>query len=132
MGHIDGTLLLANADDIAWKKRDGIVKLWLYGTLSPKLFQSSFITGSTSRQIWQRIENQFRNNKDARALRLDNELRTKEIGNMKVADYCSQMKKLADSLGHVDAPVQDRNLVMYILNGLNAKFDNIINVIKHR
>lgn len=74
LGHIDGTLLPANDDDIARKKRDGIVKLWLYGTLSPKLFQNSFITGSTSRDIWLRIENQFRNNKDARALRLDSEL----------------------------------------------------------
>ncbi|CAL9232749.1 unnamed protein product, partial [Arabidopsis halleri] len=132
LGHIDGTLLPANADDVAWQKRDGIVKLWLYGTLTPKQFQGSFVSGSTSREVWLRIENQFRNNKDARALRLDNELRTKEIGDMKVADYCREMKKLADSLGNVDAPVQDRTLVMYVLNGLNAKFDNIINVIKHR
>lgn len=62
---------------------------------------------------------------------MDNELRTKEIGDMKVTDYCREMKKLADSLSNVDAPVQDRTLVMYVLNGLNAKFDNIINVIKH-
>lgn len=41
------------------------------------------------------------------------------------------MKKLTDSLSNVDAPVQDRTLVMYVLNDLNAKFDNIINVIKH-
>lgn len=132
LGLIDGSSLPANDADVAWKKRDGIVKLWLYRTLSPKLFQGSFVTGSTSRQIWLRIENQFRNNKDARALRLDNELRTKDIGDMKLADYCNEMKKLADSLSNVDAPVQDRTLVMYVLNGLNAKFDNIINVIKHR
>ena len=114
LGHIDGTLLPANAGDINWQKRDGIVKIWLYGTLTPKQFQGSFVSGSTSREIWLRIENQFRNNKDARALRLDNELRTKEIGDMKVADYCREMKKLADSLSNVDAPVQDRTLVMYM------------------
>ncbi|CAA0272982.1 unnamed protein product [Arabidopsis thaliana] len=132
LGHIDGTLQPANTVDVNWQKRDGIVKLWLYGTLTPKQFQGSFVFGSTSREIWLRIENQFRNNKDARALRLDNELRTKEIGDMKIADYCREMKKLPDSLSNVDAPVQDRTLMMYVLNGLNAKFDNIINVIKHR
>lgn len=132
LGYIDGSTLPANANDTAWKKRDGIVKLWLYGTLSPKLFQACFVTGSSSRDIWLRIENQFRNNKDARAIILDNELHTKEIGDLKVADYCRDMKRLADTLSNVDAPVQDRTLVMYVLNGLNAKFDNIINVIKHR
>lgn len=132
LGYIDGTTLPTDANDAAWKKRDGIVKLWLYGTLSPKLFQACFITGPTSRDIWLRIENHFRNNKDARAIRLYNELRTKEIGDLKVADYCREMKRLADSLSNFDAPVQDRTLVMYVLNGLNAKFDNIINVIKHR
>ncbi|KAL9308236.1 hypothetical protein AtEden1_Chr1g0037861 [Arabidopsis thaliana] len=132
MGHIDGTLLPTNANDVNWQKRDGIVKLSLYGTLTPKQFQGSFVTGSTSRDIWLRIKNQFRNNKDARALRLDSELRTKDIGDMRVADYYRKMKKLADSLRNVDVPVTDRNLVMYVLNGLNPKFDNIINVIKHR
>ncbi|KAG7648706.1 GAG-pre-integrase domain [Arabidopsis thaliana x Arabidopsis arenosa] len=117
LGHIDGTLQPANAADVNWQKRDGIVKLWLYGTLTPKQFQGSFVFGSTSREIWLRIENQFRNNKDARALRLDNELRTKEIGDMKIADYCREMKKLPDSLSNVDAPVQDRTLMMYVLNG---------------
>ena len=51
---------------------------------------------------------------------------------MTVAEYGQKMKKLADSLNNVDAPVQERNLVMYVLNGLYARFDNIINVIKHR
>ncbi|XP_020865764.1 uncharacterized protein LOC110224232 [Arabidopsis lyrata subsp. lyrata] len=32
----------------------------------------------------------------------------------------------------MDAPVTDRALVMHLLNGLSDKFDNIINVIKHK
>lgn len=130
LGHIDDTPFPVNDNDIAWKKH--IVKLWLYGTLSPKLFQGSFVTGSTFHDIWLRIENQFRNNKDARAIRLDNELRTKDIGDMKIADYCREIKKLVDSLNNIGVPVQDKTLVMYVLNDLNAKFDNIINVIKNR
>lgn len=102
IGHVDGTSLPADDNDLTWRKRDGVVKLWLYGTLSQKLFQGSFVTGSTSRQIWLRIENQFRNNKDTRAIHLYNELRTKEIGDMMVSDYCQDMKKLADSLANVE------------------------------
>lgn len=98
LGQIEITILPVNDNNMVWKKRDDIVKLWLYGTLSTKLFQASFVFGSTTRDIWLRVENQFWNNKDARTLRLDNELWTKEIGDLKVAEYCHEMKKLADSL----------------------------------
>lgn len=78
-----------------------------------------------------RIENQFRNNKEARAIQLDNELRNKEIGDLSIKDYNQSLKTIADLLANVEAPMNERLLVMYILNGLNEKFDNIINVIKH-
>lgn len=106
--------------------------MWIYGTLAPPFFRSSFQTGGTARDIWLRIENQFRNNKEARAIQLDNELRTTEIGDKSIKDYCQKLKSLSDLLANVDAPVSDRTLVMYLLNGLNEKFDYIINVIKHK
>ena len=80
-GHLDGTLEPADANDAAWTKKDGLVKLWLYGTLSKNLFKSTFRAGGTSRDVWLRIENFFRNNKEARAIQLDNQLRTKERQN---------------------------------------------------
>ncbi|XP_019094800.1 PREDICTED: uncharacterized protein LOC104758527 [Camelina sativa] len=132
LGHIDGTLLPANANDTAWFKRDGLVKLWIYGTLAPDLFRSSFETGGTSRDVWRRVENQFRNNKEARAIQLDAELRSQEIGDRTIQEYCQKIKSLANLLTNVDAPVNERTLVTYLLNGLNEKFDYIINVIKHK
>ncbi|KFK25889.1 hypothetical protein AALP_AA8G175400 [Arabis alpina] len=131
LGHIDGILVATGDDDIAWKKRDGLVKLWIYGTLAKPLFQSAFHVGSSARQIWLRVENLFRDNKETRAIQLDNDLRTKEIGDLSVHDYCQELKSIADLMANVGAPVSDRTLVTYLLNGLNAKFDNIINVIKH-
>lgn len=55
-----------------------------------------------------------------------------EIEDLPVRDYCQKMKSTADLLSNVGTPVNDRILVMYIINGLNEKFDNIINVIKHK
>lgn len=65
-------------------------------------------------------------------MHIDNELRTLEIGDQTIRDYAQTLKSLADLLSNLDSPVIDRNLVMYMLNGLNEKFDNIINVIKHQ
>ncbi|XP_013633277.1 PREDICTED: uncharacterized protein LOC106338974, partial [Brassica oleracea var. oleracea] len=132
LGHLAGTTQPQDDADVAWKKRDSLVKLWIYGTLTQPLFRSSFKTGGTARDVWLRIENQFRNNKEARAIQLDNGLRTTEIGDQTIHEYTQKLKSLADLLTNVDAPVSDRTLVMYLLNGLNEKYDNIINVIKHK
>ena len=131
-GHLDGTLLPANDADEAWKKRDGLVKLWIYGTLSKDLFKSAFKTRRTSREIWLRLENFFRNNKEARAIQLDHKLRNTEMGDISIHSYCQELKSIADLLSNVDAAVTERTLVTYLLNGLNGKYDNIINVIMHR
>ena len=129
---MDGTLLPADDNDAAWKKRDGLVKLWLYGTLSKDLFKSTFKTGGTSREIWTRLENFFRDNKEARAIQLDHKLRTQEISDLFIHAYCQELKTIADLLSNVEAPVSERTLITYMLNGLNGKYDNIINVIMHR
>lgn len=131
-GHLDGMLEPADANDAAWTKKDGLVKLWLYGTLSKNLFKSTFRAGGTSRDVWLRIENFFCNNKEARAIQLDNQLRTKEIGDKTIDDYSQELKSIADLLANVDAPVTERTLVTFMLNGLTPKYDNIINVIMHR
>lgn len=123
LGHVEGTLVPTGDNDQSWKKRDGLVKLWIYGTL---------LSFDHHSKLEVRIENQFRNNKEARAIQLDNELRTKEIGDMSVKDYCHSLKSISDLLFNVDAPVTERTLVMYMLNGLNERFDYIINVIKHQ
>ena len=130
LGHLDGTLLPADGD-IGWTKRDSLVKLWLYGTLSKDLFKSTFKPGGTSREIWIRLENFFRNNKEARAIQLDHKLRTTEIGDLSIHAYCQELKSISDLLANVDAPVSERTLVTYMLNRLNVKYDNI-NVIMRR
>ncbi|XP_010513681.1 PREDICTED: uncharacterized protein LOC104789728 [Camelina sativa] len=118
LGHIDGSFTPTNDNDQPWLKRDGLVKLWIYDTLAPPLFKSTFKTGGTAHDIWLRIENQFRNNKDARVMQIDNELHTMEIGDQSIQECCQALKSLVDLLSNLDSPVNNRNLVMYMLKGL--------------
>lgn len=132
LGHVDGSSTPTGDDDAPWHKKDALVKLWLYGTMTKSLFKSTFKKGGSAHDVWTRIENQFRNNKEARVMQLDNELRNKEIGDLSIHEYCQQLKSIADLLSNLDAPVADKTLVMYMLNGLNDKFDYVLNVIKHQ
>lgn len=78
------------------------------------------------------IGNFFRNNKEARAIHLEHELRTKEMRDLSMHAYFQALKSTYNLLANVDAPVAEKILVTYLLSGLSPKFDNIINVIMHR
>ncbi|KAG7620191.1 hypothetical protein ISN44_As04g012080 [Arabidopsis suecica] len=131
-GHIDGTSLPIGPTDATWKQLDNTVKMWIYGTISESLLNSVLKSQCSARELWLMLENLFLDNKEARAIQLENELRNLRIGDRSVHDYCQKLKSLSDTLANVDSPVSDRALVMHLLNGLSSKFDNIINVIKHR
>ncbi|XP_019056295.1 PREDICTED: uncharacterized protein LOC109116033 [Tarenaya hassleriana] len=132
MGHLDGTTQSTGEEDTYWARIDGLVKLWIYGTISKSLLTTVLKKKSTAHALWTRLENQFCDNKEARAIQLENDLHNLTIGDLAVHEYCHRLKKISDLLSNIDAEVSDRNLVMHMLNGLNEKFDNIVNVIKHK
>lgn len=106
--------------------------VWIYGTISDSIIDTVLKKNSTARDLWLSIESLFRDNKEARALQLENELRTMVIGDLTVHEYCQKMKTTADLLANIDAPVSERALVSHLLNGLSDKFDSIINVFQDK
>ncbi|KAJ9535086.1 hypothetical protein OSB04_un001838 [Centaurea solstitialis] len=128
--HLDGSN--HKPDDKEWCKVDSIVKQWIYGTISQTLLQTILKNDSTARDVWQAIENLFRDNKEAKALELDNELRNIVIGDSTIMEYCSRIKGISDLLTNIGSPVSERNLVTYAINGLSPKYDVIATTIRHR
>ena len=130
--HLDGSSVATPETEKTWKERDGLVKMWIYGTITDSLVETILTPKSTARDLWLALENLFRDNKENRALQLENELRTITIGDTMVQEYCRKLKSLSDLLANIESPVTDRQLVMHCLNGLNDKFEGIHNVIRHR
>lgn len=130
--HIDGSSSPTPTTEKQWRERDGLVKMWIYGTISETILDTVLKTKCTSRELWLSIENLFRDNKEVRAIELDHELRTMTMGDLDLTEYCRKLKKTSDLLANIESPVLERTLVTYLLNGLTEKYDNIINVIKHQ
>ncbi|GJY99968.1 hypothetical protein Tco_0517398 [Tanacetum coccineum] len=74
----------------------------------------------------------FIDNKDARAISLDNELRAVKIGKMSVNEYCTKIKSMANRLKNLDCEVSEKNLVIYAVNGLDSRFATLFEIIRHR
>lgn len=117
-----------------WLKVDAVVTMWMYTTMTQELIHDVLDDDACARVIWLNIEKSFRDNKDARALQIDSELRSISMGDLTVQSYCAKIKHLADLLERLDknSKIPDKYLVIYTINGLSSRFDNVGGIIHHR
>ncbi|XP_021316676.1 uncharacterized protein LOC110435442 [Sorghum bicolor] len=118
---LDDHVLLDTAGVVptpSWLRLDNVVLPWILGTISLDLHDLVRNTPS-ARGAWLALEGQFLGNAKARALRLDASFRTFVQGDLSVSEYCRQMKGMADSLGDLGWPVEDRILVLNVLHGFS-------------
>ncbi|GJX45521.1 hypothetical protein Tco_0262197 [Tanacetum coccineum] len=92
-----------------WCQLDDLIKMWILGSLCDSLQEQ-----------------------DARAINLDNELRSIKIGKMTVNEYCTKIKSMANRLKNLDCQVSEKNLVIYVVNGLDSRFATLVEIIRHR
>ncbi|GKE62835.1 hybrid signal transduction histidine kinase M [Tanacetum coccineum] len=71
-------------------------------------------------------------NKDSRAINIDNELRSIKIEKMTVNEYCTKIRSMEDRLKNLGGEVSDKNLVIYTINGLDSRFATLVEIIRHR
>ena len=109
------------APTAAWLRLNSIVLSWILGTISLDLHDLVRNTPS-SRGAWLALEGQFLGNAEARALRFDATFRTFVQGDLSVSEFCRQMKGMADSLGDLGWPLEDRILVLNVLRGLSDRY----------
>jgi hypothetical protein len=119
------------APTAAWVRLDSIVPTWIVGTISVDL-HSLLRNLPHARVAWLATEGQFLDKAEARALRLDAAIRIFVQGDLSVSEYCRKMKTMADSLGDLGCPVEDRMLVLNVLRGLSDRYTNLRSLIMRK
>nr|GEU77427.1 ribonuclease H-like domain-containing protein [Tanacetum cinerariifolium] len=64
-------------------------------------------------------------------MELHEELRSLELGTLSIAEYFKKIKVVSDLLSNIASLVDDKNLVMYVVNGLGEKYDHVASTIRH-
>jgi hypothetical protein len=119
----------APSNDPEWIRMDSVVLNWISNSISTDLHQVVRERGCTARHLWLAIENQFLGNREQRTLHLNAAFRTFVQGDLSVNEYCRKFKAMADGLADLDAPVEDRILILNILRGLNQRFEHVDSII---
>jgi hypothetical protein len=116
--------------DPGWIQMDSVVLNWISNSISADLHQVVRERGCTARHLWLAIENQFFGNREHRTLHLDVAFCTFVQDDLSVNKYCRKFKAMTDSLTDLSAPVDDRILVLNILQGLNQRFEHVCSIIR--
>ncbi|KAL7607668.1 hypothetical protein Lser_V15G12469 [Lactuca serriola] len=120
------------SDKKEWTRVDSLVKMWIFGTMTQSLTQTIHKKNQTAVDLWSALENLFHDNKDTRDMQLDQELHNISQRDTYVNAYCSRIKNLAELLEKNEAPVPEKNLVSYTINGLHSHLDHIASILRHR
>ncbi|GJX25771.1 ribonuclease H-like domain-containing protein [Tanacetum coccineum] len=89
-------------------------------------------TSDNAKALWDHLKDLFHDNKDARVINLDNELRSIKIRKMSINEYCTKIKSMADRLKNLGFIISEKNLVIYTVNGLDSRFATLVEIIQHR
>lgn len=105
LDHIDSIVSRpSNIDDLTWKRLDASVKQWIYDTICKDLLHTITKPGSTTMVLWKSLEEIFQDNKQTRVLYLEEQFNTTCLENFtNMAEYCKQLKLLADQLSTLEA-----------------------------
>ena len=128
---LDGTFPCTSANANEWKKLDSLVTVRIYGTISTSLLQTVLKKNVTTKDVWKSLAYLFHDNKEARSTELHEELRSLELGSLSIAEYFKKIKVISDLRSNIDSHVAEKNLVMYVVNGLTEKYEHVANIIRH-
>nr|GEW33621.1 putative reverse transcriptase domain-containing protein [Tanacetum cinerariifolium] len=115
-----------------WCQLDDLIKMWILGSLCDFLQEQVITTPGNAKALWDHLKYLFHDNKDVRAINLDNEFRSIKFGKMTVNEYCAKIKSMANRLKNLDCQVSEKNLVIYAVNGLDSRFATLVEIIRRR
>ncbi|KAJ9536095.1 hypothetical protein OSB04_un000733 [Centaurea solstitialis] len=128
-GHITGKSKPAGDDDEDWEAIDSRIKSRFYSTCDANLLQIISSDNCTAKDLWDKLDEFFLNNKMSRMLQLQEQFRNTKKGALSITDFCHQLKNLADALADCDSKIDEVELVMQILRQLPPSYHSIVDVI---
>lgn len=95
-----------------WQRTDFLLQSWIYGTITDDLSSMVFSRTASAHDLWLSLASLFTDNKDYRAVQLEEQFKSLKKGSLSIHDYCQTIKNTADNLADVGHPVSDKQLVL--------------------
>ncbi|GAB2303644.1 hypothetical protein Dimus_038791 [Dionaea muscipula] len=108
-----------------WLRQDKLLFGALVGTLSPSV--ATLITrATTSREAWQILANTYAKPSRGHIHQIKDKLRHMKKGSQPISEFMQQIKHCIDLLASLGKEQDQEDIVEYVLNGLDASFQTVI------
>uniref|UniRef100_A0A2N9EVL6 Integrase catalytic domain-containing protein n=1 Tax=Fagus sylvatica TaxID=28930 RepID=A0A2N9EVL6_FAGSY len=115
----------ANPAYVLWNKKDQLVLSWLIATLTPNVLSTVYGL-NTSRQVWNSLATRYASQSKSRIAHLKRQLQTLRQESRTCSEYLRLAKSWADQLAAVGKPIDDDDLISFIISGLNPSYNTFI------
>jgi hypothetical protein len=121
----DKTVRFINPAYEDWLAFDNQVLSFLLTSVSKDLLVQ-VAAKETASEVWNATEHMFASQTRARAVNTRLALATTRKGGSTVTEYVGKMRSLGDEMAAPGRPLEDEELVEYILTGLDDEFDPVV------
>jgi hypothetical protein len=139
-GLVDGTdpcppQFLTNTDNtqalnlayVAWQKKDQLLLSWIICSLSPSILSTMYGL-KTSFETWTTLATRYASQSKSRISHLKRQLQSLQQGNKSCTEYMNLAKQWADQLAAAGKPIDDDDLISFVVSGLNPIFHTFVTV----
>uniref|UniRef100_A0A2N9EGZ0 Integrase catalytic domain-containing protein n=1 Tax=Fagus sylvatica TaxID=28930 RepID=A0A2N9EGZ0_FAGSY len=116
---------VVNPAYVLWNKKDQLVLSWLIATLTSNILSTVYGL-NTSRQVWMSLASHYASQSKSRITHLKRQLQTMRQDARTCTEYLQMAKSWADQLAAIGKPVDEDDLISFILSGLNPSFNVFI------
>jgi hypothetical protein len=116
---------IVNPAYVLWNKKDQLVLSWLIATLTSNVLSTVYGL-NTSRQVWISLAAHYASQSKSRITHLKCQLQTMRQDARSCTEYLQTAKTCADQLAAVGKPVDEEDLISFIISGLNPSFNVFI------
>ena len=86
----------------------------------------------SSSDVWSVLENLYSQQTVAKSFQLKQQLRSMKKNDLSVNDYILKLKSIGHVLATIGEPLNDRELLMAILYGLDSDFETVVSLITYQ
>lgn len=108
-----------------WYSRDQQVLSFVLGSLGREVL-AQVAAQDTAANLWAAIEAMYASQNRARVVNTRLALATAQKGNQTITEYVGKMRTLGDEMAAAGRPVEDDDLLTYILTGLDVEFNPVV------
>ena len=127
----EATTLVPNPEFQAWHLQDQLILSASISSLSENIL-AHVVKCSTSHDVWLTLERMFTSHSRARIMQIYYQLATLRKGDSPIANYFHRFTNLADTLAAVDHPLNDFEMISFLLAGLGSNYDSFVTSVNTR